>query len=47
MLGLNYNGRVAWCEYNGQNIYGVEYSDDQGKLERRTFNEDELEKRDV
>lgn len=45
MLGLNYNGRVRWCEYDGSRFYHVEYGDDSGKLERKTFHEDEIELR--
>lgn len=42
LLGLNYNGRVKWCEYDGNLYYHVEYADDQGKFERRTFHVDEI-----
>ena len=42
-LGLNYNGRVKLCEYDGARFYHVEYADDVGKLERKPFHEDEIE----
>lgn len=45
LLGLNYNGRVRWCEYDGRCSYHVEYADDQGKFERRNFFGDELERK--
>lgn len=40
---LHYKGRVMRCEFNGhQNSYNVEYASD-GKIEARTFYEDEIE----
>jgi hypothetical protein len=46
MFGLNYRGRITWCEYDGRNMYMVEYADDVGKIERKTFFEDEIEMKD-
>lgn len=45
LFGLNYNGRVARCIYDGADdaIYEVQYADDKGTLLRGEFDADELE----